>query len=39
MMFGYLGETLASSKEYKKRPRSTQGCRAVDDDDERISCQ
>jgi hypothetical protein len=42
MMFGYLEETLACSKEYKRRPRSTQGCRANDDDDdddERTSCQ
>jgi hypothetical protein len=44
MMFGYLEETLACSKEYKRRPRPTHGCRADDDDDDdmmmkRISCQ
>ena len=47
MMFGYLEETLACSKEYKRRPRPTQGRRNDDDededddddDDEKISCQ
>jgi hypothetical protein len=34
-MFGYPEETLACSKEYKKRPRPTQGCRADDDGNEK----
>jgi len=33
MTFGYLQENLACSKEYKRRPRPTQGCRANDDYD------
>jgi len=33
-MFNYLEENLTCSKEHKRRPRPTQGCRTDDDDDD-----